>query len=67
MSKQAMAQLRAAAQLGDLPSELAMLLETLSADELLRLECLARCWPPERGEIPWAAVRRCLDRPGAGG
>jgi hypothetical protein len=59
-------QLRALARL-DIPPELAMLLETLSADELMRLEYLALCWPPERGEIPWRAVRRCLDRPEAYG
>lgn len=59
-------ELRVLARLDLLP-ELVMLLETLSADELARLECLARCWPPERGEVPRAAVRRCLDRPGAGG
>jgi hypothetical protein len=65
MSEQAMAQLRVAAQLGDLPPELVMLLGTLSTDELARLEVLARCWPPERGAVPRAAVRRCLDRPQA--
>jgi hypothetical protein len=61
-----MEKLRAVARLGDLPQELLMLLATVTDAELERLEVLASCWPPERGEIPWAAVRRCLDRPEAG-
>jgi hypothetical protein len=63
VSDAALEQLRAVARLGDLPPELAMLLETLSADELARLEYLAGCWPAERGAVPRAAVRRCLDWP----
>jgi hypothetical protein len=58
-------QLRAAARLDLLP-ELVMLLETLTDNELTRLEVLARCWPAARGPVPRAAVRRCLDRPEAG-
>jgi hypothetical protein len=55
-------ELRAQARLDRLP-DLELLVGSVSGDQLAALEVLALCWPPERGPVPEAAVRRCLGWP----
>jgi hypothetical protein len=55
--------LRQAARHPEQLAEVALLVSTLSEEELDRLTHLLRGWPPERGWPPdRAAVRACLDR-----
>lgn len=43
--------------------DLELLLESVTTDELVNLKALVLRWPPERGLVSEAAVRRCLGWP----